>query len=250
MTVWRTVTAGVVAWLVFLVATIPANQALALAPPMPGVVIGGIQGTVWRGQARSVVAEGVLLENVRWRFRPLALFTGRFEFDLQGKLGSKPLRAVAGTAFSGEPYLGDVRLSIPASEVLYRLGINKVTVAGELALDLDDVRFSSTGVPLFSGEMRWVPANVEAPLVLSLGTATLTTQHDDDLTQGKLVARGGALQVDADVELETSGAYRLNATIRLAQGNGTVPQAVTKFLSTFAEYDDGSYRLEWSDTLL
>ena len=81
---------------------------------------------------------------------------------------------------------------------------------------------------------------------MSLGSATLTTQHSDTVTEGKLVASGGALQVQADVALEASGAYRLDATI---QQNGAVPQAVTKFLTTFADYENGKYRLKWSDTL-
>ena len=247
MTVWRSVALGVVAWLVFLVATVPADRALALAPPIPGVAIGSVQGTLWHGRAGRVVAKGVALERVRWQFRWLPLFAGRAEFDLQARLAGKPVHAIAGKGFSGTPYLKDVQLSLPASDVLYRLGIKQVSVGGELILDLDEVRFSPSGVPMFSGETRWAPASIEAPLALSLGSATLTTQHDDNTTQGKLVAQGGALQVQADVVLERSGAYRLNALITQ---NGNVPQAVTKFLTTFTEYENGKYRLEWSDNLL
>jgi len=247
MTMRRAVVAGVVAWLVFLVATIPADRALALAPQMPGVAIGSVQGTLWRGQANSLVAKGVQIDDVHWRFRPLSMFLGQLEFDLEGMLAGKPLHAIAGKALSGEPYFEDVQVSISASEVLYRLGVNQVSVGGQLVLDLDDVHFSPAGIPMFSGEMRWAPADIDAPLILSLGTATLTTQHDDDLTRGDLVADGGALQVQADVTLEAGGAYKLDATIR---EKGTMPQAVRKFLSTFAEEENGSYRLEWSDTLL
>ncbi|TCK19400.1 type II secretion system (T2SS) protein N [Thiogranum longum] len=247
MTMWRTVALGLVAWLVFLIATLPADRALALAPQMPGVTIGHVQGTLWHGKAGSLIIKGIQLDNLRWGFRPLSLFTGRFEFDLKAGLGSKPVHAIAGTLFSGARYLGDVQLSMPASDVLYRLGIKQVGVSGDLVMDLDDVRFTPGGIPMFSGVTRWAPAEVEAPLVLSLGTATLTTQHDGSITQGDLVATGGVLQVKADVALEATGAYRLNAVITQ---NGTVPQAVTKFLATFAEYENGSYRLEWSDNLL
>jgi len=130
--------------------------------------------------------------------------------------------------------------------VLYRSGVKQVSVGGQLSLDLDDVRFSPAGIPMFSGQASWTSAEVEAPLALSLGTATLTTQHNGELTEGKLVTSGGVLLVEAEVTLESSGTYRLDAMIR---PNGTVPQAVTKFLTTFAEYENGSYRLEWSDSL-
>ena len=247
MTVRQTVAAGIVAWLVFLVATIPADRVLAFAPPMPGVAIGSVQGTLWNGQANLVVAKGVQLDDVHWRYRPLSMFVGRFEFGLEGKLAGKPQRALAGKKFFGPLYLDDVQVSIPAAEVLYRMGMNKISVGGQLLLDLNDVRFSPAGIPMFGGQVQWAPAEVEAPLVLSLGTATMTTQNNGDVTAGNLVANGGALEVQANVTLEAGGAYRMDATIR---ENGEVPQAVTKFLSTFAEYENGSYRLEWSDNLL
>ncbi len=247
MTMWRTLALGLVAWLVFLIATVPADRALAFAPPMPGVAIGQVRGTLWHGQAASLVAKGIQLDKLRWRFRPLSLLTGRFEFDIKAGLGGKPAHTLAGRRFSGASYLRDVQLSIPAADVLYRLGINQVGVSGELVMDLDDVRFTQDGIPMFSGVTRWTPAVVEAPLALSLGTATLTTRQDGDITQGDLVAVGGVLQVKADVALETTGAYRLNAVITQ---NGNVPPAVTKFLSTFTEYENGGYRLEWSDNLL
>ena len=246
MTTGRAVAAGIFAWLVFLVATIPADRALALAPPMPGVVIGSVRGTVWSGHTGRIVAKGVAVDDVRWRFRPLSLFLGKLEFGLQGRLDRKPAHTLAGLTFSGAPYLQDVHLDVGAAEVLYRLGVKQLSVTGRLSVDLEDVRFPPDGVPVFSGEITWKPAGVKAPLALSLGSATLTTQHSDTTTEGKLVATGGALQVKADVALETTGAYRLDATIRQ---NGTVPQAVTKFLTTFADNENGSYRLQWSDTL-
>lgn len=246
MTAWRAVAAVVVAWLVFLIATIPADRALALAPSMPGVVLGNAQGTLWRGQVSRVVVEGVQLEDVHWRFRPLSIILGRFEFDLKGEFAGKPVQTLAGRTFSGALYLENVQASIPASEVLYRSGVNHLTVGGQLSVDLDEIRFSPASIPMFSGQASWTPAEIEAPLALSLGTATLTTQQNGNVTEGKLVTSGGVLLVQADVTLESSGAYRLDAAIR---PNGTVPQAVTKFLTTFAEYENGSYRLEWSDTL-
>ena len=58
--------------------------------------------------------------------------------------------------------------------------------------------------------------------------------------------KGGALLVQAEVELKPDGAYRFDADI---QQKGDLPPAVEKFLSAFAEYKDGSYRLEWADKL-
>ena len=84
------------------------------------------------------------------------------------------------------------------------------------------------------------------PLEVVLGSAQLDTVAEQGVTRGKLKTSGGALLVDADVELQPTGVYRLDAQIRQ---KGEVPEAVAQFLSTFADYNNGSYRLEWSDSL-
>ena len=81
---------------------------------------------------------------------------------------------------------------------------------------------------------------------VALGSAQLDTVAEQGVTRGKLKTSGGALLVDADVELQPTGVYRLDAQIRQ---KGEVPEAVAQFLSTFADYNNGSYRLEWSDSL-
>ncbi len=243
---WRAWLLGVAAWLLFLVATLPAERVLALVPELPGVAIGRVQGTLWRGEARRLRVQGMEVSALGWRFRWLPLLSGRVEFALRGRLYDKPLRARAGVSFDGTPLLHDLSGSLPAAELLYRLGVDQVKVAGDLVFSLDEVVFPAEGVPLFSGELRWSPARIEAPLDLLLGTVTLTTEHDETVTRGRLVASGGALGVEADVALEAAGAYRLDARIRR---NGQVPQAVNRFLSSFAEYRDGLYYLEWSDSL-
>ena len=101
-------------------------------------------------------------------------------------------------------------------------------------------------MPAVTGAATWTPARVSAPLEVALGSAQLDTVAEQGVTRGKLKASGGALLVDADVELNPDGVYRLDAQI---QQKGDVPEAVTQFLSTFAEYKNGSYRLEWSDSL-
>ena len=155
MTTGRMVALGVIAWLGFLIATIPADRALALAPPMPGIVIGSVQGTVWSGRTGRIVAKGVTVNDVRWRFRPLSLFLGKLEFGLHGRLDKKPVHTLAGLTFSGAPYLQDVHLDVGAAEVLYRLGVKQLSVTGQLSADLDDVRFPPDAVAVFSGKMVW-----------------------------------------------------------------------------------------------
>jgi len=247
MKYWRGVSAGVLAYVVFLVVAAPAAKVLPFVQPhLQGVRLAGVDGSIWSGSAAVVDANPVQLQDVRWEFRPFALLLGRAELAVEGKLQESVIRAVAGKGLFGQRYLKDVRGAVSANDLLYWLQIRQVKVEGNLDFNLEDVRWPANGMPAIAGTAIWTPAAVSAPIELMLGKARLETQIDGDRTIGKLQASDGALLVQADVELNPGGQYRLDAAI---QQKGDVPQAVSKFLSTFTEYKDGVYQLEWSDSL-
>ncbi|HFD80154.1 MAG TPA: type II secretion system protein N [Gammaproteobacteria bacterium] len=244
---WRGWVLGVVAWLLFLVARAPADRLLPLAQSrLPQVHLAGIEGTLWSGRAALVDVRPLQFSEVRWDLRLLPLLTGRLEFAVDGQLQGRPVHANAGSTLLGRPYLRQVRGRVAASDLTYWLGLSQVGLGGELDFDLDEVRWFDTGLPAVAGHAGWMPALVEAPLELNLGQVKLDTRIEQQVTKGKLDASGGALVAQADVELKPDGAYRIDANIRQ---KGEIPPAVGKFLSSFAEYRDGVYRLEWSDTL-
>src|SRR5690606_9138686 len=75
----RLVAIGLAIFLCGLVALFPARVAYrALAPE--GVSLAGLSGTLWNGAAAESSLGGVYLSELTWRFRPLALFTGKAGF--------------------------------------------------------------------------------------------------------------------------------------------------------------------------
>jgi hypothetical protein len=245
---WRAVLTGVAAYVFFLLATAPAAKLLPLVQPrLGGVQLAGVDGSLWSGSAALVTANPVQLQDLAWRFRPLVLLLGRAEVALQASWQGRPAAALAGKALFGSTYLADVSATVPAPDVLRWLNVRHVRVEGSLALALARLEWASgSDLPAVTGAASWTPARVSAPVELVLGTAQLDTVADQGVTRGKLKTSGGTLLVDADVELKPDGVYRLDAQI---QQKGDVPDAVAQFLSTFAEYSNGSYRLEWSDSL-
>ncbi len=122
-----------------------------------------------------------------------------------------------------------------------------VELDGQLEFDLDEVEFSPGSMPAVAGRLLWKPAMVLSPIELNLGLAELTTAIESDgITRGQLVANGGALTTRGEVTLQPDGKYQLVGDVKKS---GAVPQAVDKFLTTFAEFGNGSYRLEWSDQI-
>ncbi|MFQ5643205.1 MAG: type II secretion system protein N [Thiogranum sp.] len=242
---WQGVLSGVVAYLFFMVVTAPAVKVLPLVQP-EGVRATGVDGTLWSGRAARVAVPAVQLTDVRWRFRPLALFIGQVRFAIEGSLQGQRIEADAGSSFLGKPRASDVRGRMAASELLKLPGLQQVRLDGMLDFDISEVEWPDSGYPAVAGTVVWSGARVGAPYELELGKMQLETRIEDGVTRGTLKNEGGALLLQADVEMNSSGAYRLNARL---QQKGDVPQAVTGFLTTFAEYKDGTYILEWSDSI-
>lgn len=244
---WRGVLIGVLAYLIFMVSNAPAAKVLSWVQP-EGVRIAGVDGSLWSGQAALVSVAPVQLESLRWEFRPFALFVGQLGFALEADLLGRPVQADVGSSFLGTPKVSDVRGHIAAADLLRMLGVTQqVGLAGELDFAIDRVEWPEAGAyPALQGAVTWSPARIVAPVQLELGKAELNTWIEDGITRGKVETQGGPLLVEADVELQPGGAYRFDARL---QQKGDVPPAVGDFLSSFAEYSNGTYRLEWSDSI-
>lgn len=86
---------GIVAYLTFLVATVPAPfiAARVLDVTKGAVMLTGAQGTLWHGDAKARIFPRrglpVEVEALSWRFQPARLLAGRFSFDV--KLGAAGL---------------------------------------------------------------------------------------------------------------------------------------------------------------
>ncbi len=78
---------GVLVYLMFLVALIPAKVVLAFIPLADNVKVANINGSIWQGSVSSVEAEGKTFDQVRWDVNPWALLTGRASADIV--IGSK-----------------------------------------------------------------------------------------------------------------------------------------------------------------
>ncbi|MCO6414289.1 MAG: type II secretion system protein N [Thiogranum sp.] len=247
MKVWHGVVTGVAAYVFFIVAGAPAARVLPwLQPALSAVQLAGVEGTVWNGSAAIVNAAPVQLQQVNWRLRPWAAVLGRLEFAVDARLRGRSLQGRVGRGLFGRPYLSQVQGSVTAADALNWAKINQVGIDGVLSFDIADVQWSDAPWPAIGGSLSWSPATVTRPVELALGKVQLDTRIEDGITRGKLDASGGGLLVQGNLELQPAGNYRLDAQI---QQQGDVAPEVAQFLATFATYKDGTYLLEWSDTI-
>jgi general secretion pathway protein N len=214
------VAAGVAAFLVCLVAMLPANQVARRLPA--GVELAGVGGTIWSGQARTLTVNGHALGGLAWSCRPWRLLVLRWSCSAtlkpQGGEVSGDLSGNFGEDIVGENLRG--RVPIAAFEGI----ATPRGWTGELELDLDEVRLvgsrpaAATGT-LFLRGLRAPGAGGQAlgDFELTVGEGTV----GGEALNGRLRDLGGPLRVRGSIELGQDGRYLL--TGEAAPGPGAGP---------------------------
>lgn len=82
--VWPFVALGVLSYLVFAIVTLPANVVIPRVQP-PGVVLAGLDGSIWNGSAQAVQVGGAHIGSVAWKVHVLPLFALQGAADINLK---------------------------------------------------------------------------------------------------------------------------------------------------------------------
>jgi general secretion pathway protein N len=214
------IAAGVAAFLVCLVAMVPANQLASRLPT--GVELGGVGGTVWSGRARSLAVNGRPIGALQWSCRPWPLLV----LEWSCTVGLKP----PGGAVSGD-LSGDF-----GQEIVGRALRGRVPIAafegiatprgwtGELELDVAEIRLVGRRPAAASGTLflRGLRApgtggQVLGDFELVVGEGTVGSES----LNGRIRDLGGPLRVRGSIELDSKGKYLL--TGEAAPGPGAGP---------------------------
>ncbi len=213
------VAAGLAAFLVFLVAMVPASQ---LARRLPaGIVADGPSGTIWSGRARGLAVAGRPLGALRWSCRPWRLILLQWSCNV----GIQPRGGELTGDFSGD-FGGDIvgrgiRGSVPIA--LFEGIATPRGWSGNLELALDELaiasrRPQSASGKLFLRALRAPGASGQQlgdfELVVGEGTVGSTTLN------GRLRDLGGPLHVRGAVELFADGRYLLQGDAAPGPGAG------------------------------
>ena len=213
------VAAGVVAFLVFLVALMPAGQLAARLPP--GIDLAGLSGTIWSGRAKTLTVNGRTLGALAWSCRPWRLVVLEWSCRLtlsppNGELGGD----VSGD-FHGNVAAEDVRGRVPIS--LFEGGTTPRGWSGELEFDLAEVRVvdrrpASARGTLFARGLRAAGPNAQVlgdfELVVGEGTVGGAALN------GRLRDLGGPLHVRGAIELDPDGRYFVTGDAAPGPGAG------------------------------
>ncbi len=201
------------AYLAFVIAQLPAARVvhwLQANNALP-VALYQVDGTLWRGQARTAVIAGQPAGPLDWTFRPAALLTGRVEFTLVLSINSGRLDTIAGRSLGGTNYLRDARLAMSLNDATMLAGQPDMGLTGRVNANLQRASLGEAGITALEGRVEITGAGAGPPVNVTLGGFTIDIETSDDVIRGTIKDNDGPLRTDGVVVLNPDGSYRLNA---------------------------------------
>lgn len=129
------------------------------APPI--VQLSGLQGSIWSGSATEASAAGLYLRDLKWRLRPLRLFTGKLAASVAASPSSGFVEAVVAAGLGGDITLTNVSGSLPLGDFA---AIARVPgLSGNASVQFEKLRISD-GLPV-AAEGTLAVADLVAPMV-------------------------------------------------------------------------------------
>ncbi len=238
---WRLLPAGLLAYLLFLAVSFPAQRgALLLQQQVDGLVLQTVTGTLFSGRAGRLELQGIDLGPVSWAFRPAALLTGRLEYrlDLTGPLitGS----TYAGAGLGGRVYGRELDAVLRPDPLVNHLSPLPVQTAGRVKLRVEEFRVVDGFPRSLNGQLDWTDASILDPIKLELGDVALVLDSVGDALTGQ-ISNQGATGLSGEFSLTPAHDYRLD--LDLVPGPDT-PADIVDMLAGFAEVRPGGvYRI-------
>lgn len=216
---------GTGAYLVFLVANVPAAWVgVALERASRGnVALGEARGTVWKGSGALALRSGGAwrgVADIEWSCNPLALFVGRVDLRISGSGRDTQLRALASFGTTGASFR-NVELSAPAAVIEPVLAAAAFArPEGRLRLLADSVDIGAASLH-GAATVEWTGAGLGGMQAQRLGDYRLQITGSGDRAALTLATLRG------DLQLNGQGEWRA-AQPRLVQLRGVVEAAAER----------------------
>ncbi|GGW90783.1 type II secretion system protein N [Alteromonas halophila] len=236
---------GLAAFLFFLLAYLPAQQVIGRITLPANIAISGVSGTLWEGRARTVVANGLTINNTEWQLSPWSLLIG----NLSGSIKAGNIRDASSIAFQG-PFSLDLfsmqhvesenfLLYLPVDRVLAEVSLPlPVNAGGRFKVSLDSLSFGPACESL-TGTGDWLNATVagtQGPIDFGSYNATLRCEGEAIGVEVKEPNMLG-LSMDAVIQPDFSG-IRVSGKVK---PDDSLPDEVHQAARFFGQPDASGY---------
>ena len=238
----RYLSAVLVAYLVFLVGTLPASHAYSLFKNGLGSLhLYGLEGSLWSGQAAHADYGQQRLGPVRWELQARKLLVGRLELVWHSAGETSKINMDIARKLSGAVWLRQIDGHLPVADLPSLPNLGPVKPQGVLGMDLRDITIKKGILTSGRGRRVWHGAGFSAPQPVALGDLEITLSSDASGVKCVLHDTGGPLQAQGTLLLKPDGAYQFTGT--LAARNPELAEGL-KFLGTPGP--NGAVNIAWS----
>jgi len=217
-------------YLVFLIATIPADRVYSLAQTkLPfALTADNIDGSIWAGDASQVRVAGEQIQRLEWRWFPWTLFLGRVDYRLLLSDGNNGMRGRVGYGLSGNVSFNDLSLDAPIAKFQRFMDLGRFSIDGQVVAKVATAQIVNGRLRNVEGNLEWRNGAVKAPQAVRLGSYKMAISTVDDNVQAKVTsAENSALVADGIFVLEPDGNYRFTGAFTPRDPNdGVLLQAL------------------------
>lgn len=249
LSVGRVVTIGLGVFVAFLIVMFPARVAWNLVPQAMVVTPVGIEGSIWRGHAQSLLLNGRDLGSLSWRWNPASLVVGRWGYRVELSGSWNEANGVVGVGFTGNlivtDMVGNASIEDTIAAVLPEGRQLPLVVDGDLRMDLDELRLDDQALIELAGRISTADLAIGGRRIGQLGVDL------SDENQGVLAAiysdGDPSPGIEGEAFLLPGEDYRLDVVVADPQRLGN---DIDTFVRGFgAPEPDGSWRIRWQGQL-
>lgn len=216
-----TATLFLVAYLIFLLATLPAAL-VARYLPLPAQIanllkLEGVSGTLWSGQIARLQYASESVNQLRWELNGWSLL--RLAPEVSVRFGDRHgLNGQGVIGWQGSLFARDLTLNAPAPWLLARLPLRPpfpLTVAGQLQLKIDQFAQGAPWCDNLYGNLDWYDAIADTPAgKLTLADPEVKLTCLDSRVVAELKQDSNAVETQGRLELQANGQYLFQGSLK------------------------------------
>jgi general secretion pathway protein N len=210
------------------------------APPV--VRASGLEGTVWSGSAAEASAAGLYLRELKWRLRPLRLFTGKLAASIEASPSSGFFEADVAAGFGGDIVLGNVNGSLPLQD--FAAIARMPGLSGTASVQLEELRLRD-GLPITVVGTLAV-ADLVAPMIDAspIGSYRAEFFTDDDAVVASIEDVSGMFDLAASLTLSSDRNYQFVGKVAATDSTSEKLRQQLRFLGSPNDRGQHDIRLE------
>lgn len=240
---------AVAVYLVSLLALFPAALAARwFVPPIPGLVLGATEGTVWDGRAHNVEYRGLNAGTLRWSVRPLSLLALRLTADVQvTRGGGEDISATATISPDGAIHVRNLRGGLAIAELEQAQLVPKNFASGALLVNVDELEIVDGRPATAIGRLGLT--GLRSPLLpdVNLGDYSANLQTDVNGVAAEFSELEAPISVEGNALLRPDGRYTVSGHIT---PRSETPEMLRRGLSLMGSPDaSGRYPFSFEGTL-